>query len=199
MKKGEISYLEKLTDEGRKHVYHKPYSDNLCGEYLAQIGAILSILPSPPGKLLDIGCGAGWTSLMFAKRGYDVIGVDIAPDMNKYANNHAELLRTQVKGELELFGSSIVGKLAFESMDYENMDFSEQFDLAVFYDSLHHCEDESSALRSVFEALKVGGLCILSEPGSGHAEVEGSVAAVNEYGVNEKDMPPSKIWAYAKM
>ena len=44
------------------------------------------LLPTPPAKLLDLGCGTGLTSLSFARRGYDVTGQDISETAIQYAN-----------------------------------------------------------------------------------------------------------------
>jgi len=65
-KAGELTYLQKLGPAGRQHALDKPFSDSLCWRYLIDIGAILSLLPPPPARLLDLGAGSGWTSV-FAK------------------------------------------------------------------------------------------------------------------------------------
>jgi len=181
-KEGEIHYLRNLGEEGVRHAAAKPFSDAHCSEYLAEIGAILSLLPAPPARLLDLGCGTGWTSVFFAKRGHDVVGVDISPDMIRQAN------RLRDKEEL--------ANLRFLASDYEQMDFQEEFDCAVFFDSLHHAVDEALALRKTFQALRPGGLCVTSEPGEGHAAVSAEIAA--RYDVTEKDMPPAKIMALGR-
>src|SRR6267378_8622294 len=83
-------------------------------------------------------------------------------------------------------------------MDYEKLPFSNELEIAVFFDALHHCENEVATLTSVFEALRPRGVCILSEPGTGYSAAEGSRNAVQRFGVNEKDMPPTTIWQFAK-
>src|SRR5207244_11070644 len=84
-KSGEIDYLKNLGAAGVWHAANKPFSDPGCGRYLAELGAILALLPPPPARLLDLGCGTGWTSVFFARAGYDVVGVDLAPDMIAHA------------------------------------------------------------------------------------------------------------------
>ena len=184
-KPGEINYVRLLSPAEIAHAKGKPFTDSQCGQYLTQIGAIFTLLPEPPGKLLDVGCGTGWTSVLFGKRGYDVVGVDICPEMIDVANQN------KADAGLE--------NVRFETHDYEAMGFENQFDIAVFFDALHHCEHEVAALKAVCKALRSGGVCILSEPGTGHADAEGSKHAVEKYGVNEKDMPPSTIWGHAQL
>ena len=41
-------------------------------------------------KILDLACGFGRHSLEFARRGYDVIGIDITPAYIDYANEQAK-------------------------------------------------------------------------------------------------------------
>lgn len=183
-KQGEIDYLRKLGEGGVRHAIRKPFSDEDVGKNLAQIAAIFTLLPPLPARLLDVGCGTGWTSVFFAKRGYDVLGVDIAPDMIFHAN--------QLKAREGL------SNLHFRECDYEHMDYHQEFECAVFYDALHHAVDEELALRKTYQALKPGGLCIASEPGAGHQANPWTQQAVKLYEVTEKDMPPKKIAPLAR-
>lgn len=34
---------------------------------------------APTGRVLDVGCGAGWSTWLFAERGYDATGIDLNP------------------------------------------------------------------------------------------------------------------------
>ncbi len=183
-KQGEIDYLRKLGEGGVRHAIRKPFSDQDCGKNLAQIAAIFTLLPPLPARLLDVGCGTGWTSVFFAKRGYEVVGVDIAPDMIFHAN--------QIKAREGL------SNLHFRECDYEHLEYHQEFECAVFYDALHHAVDEELALRKTYQALKPGGLCIASEPGAGHQANPWTQQAVRLYEVTEKDMPPKKIAPLAR-
>ena len=178
-KESEINYLKKIGKKGIESAVNKPFSDEDCSTLLFQIGTILALLPPPPAKLLDLGCGTGWTSIFFAKTGYDVVGQDISKDMIHWAN---------VKKRDESLKN-----LNFVCSDYEELDFLNQFDIAVFLSSLHHAQDEEKAIRSVYRSLKPGGICVTLEPGVGHTKAPHSIRAVEEYGVTEKDMPPKLI------
>lgn len=178
-KQGEIDYLKHIGPEGVWHAANKPFSDPNCAGYLMGIAAIRSLLPPPPARLLDLGCGTGWTSIFFAKMGYEVVGVDIAADMIHCAQDLKQ------REGLE--------NIDFAVSDYEHLGYESEFDCAVFYDALHHAVDESLAVKAAFTALKPGGVCVTSEPGKGHARHPASVRAIEEFGVTEKDMPPAKI------
>lgn len=179
MKQGEIDYMQNLGEEGANDAFDKPFSQHTCAKNLVDLGVIMALLPPAPARLLDLGCGTGWTSAFFARRGYHVTGQDIAPDMIQYAE------RNRAR-----YGAR---NLEFIVSDYESMVFEVPFDCAVFYDSLHHAVDERAALQGVFRALRPGGVLITHEPGAGHSRSPDSIRAMQLYGVTEKDMPPSHI------
>lgn len=85
-KENEISYIQSIGADGANDALNKPFSDPLCWQYFFDIGNVLSPLPEPPARILDLGVGTGWTSIFIAKRGYEVIAQDIAPDMIALAN-----------------------------------------------------------------------------------------------------------------
>lgn len=176
-KQGEIDYLKNLDAGAVEHAAGKPFSDPACGQHLMNLGVVLSVLPPPPARILDLGVGTGWTSVLLARHGYDVVGIDLAPDM-------VELAERNRPNESTL-------KLCFQASDYERLSFRGEFDGAFFYDALHHAEDELEALAGAFRALKPRGVCVTVEPGAGHAASSGDT--VTRFGVTEKDMPPEKI------
>jgi SAM-dependent methyltransferase len=179
-KLAEQNYLALTGENGEAHNLGKPFSDAGCGTNLASIGTIMTLLPDPPSRILDMGCGAGWTGVFFAKRGYEVVGQDISQDMIDLANRN----KTQ---------HNLDSRLSFVCRDYEHTDGAEEFDVVVFYDCLHHAEDERAALASAYRSLKPGGIVITHEPGEGHSLEPGSVEAMRLYGVSERDMPPHLI------
>lgn len=183
-KEGERDYLAAIGEAGRHHAFNKPFSNHDCGLTLASIGAVMNLMPPPPARVLDLGCGSGWTSAFFARHGYDVVGQDIAPDMIALAE---DVKRHHHQGD----------NLRFVLSDYEGLDMPDSFDCAVFFDCLHHAEDEGSAIGSVFRALKPGGILITHEPGEGHSTTQASIEAMERYGVNERDMPPQLIISQA--
>jgi SAM-dependent methyltransferase len=177
-KQAEIDYLKRLGEAGAEHARHKPFSDVHRGQYLMDLGAVLSVIPPPPGRLLDLGVGTGWTSVFFARCGYEVVGQDISPDMVAVAESNAAAAGTDVR---------------FVVSDYEQLDVGCGFDVAVFYDCLHHSENERDALSSAYRSLRPGGVCITVEPGRGHSKSPDSLRAIREFGVDERDMPPKLI------
>lgn len=180
-RQGELDYLKSIGPDRARHALGKPFSDANCGTYLTEVGAFISLLPAPPRRLLDLGCGTGWTSIFFAKMGYDVTAVDLAPDMIDAAEENKRL-----------YG---VANVAFAVGDFEALKFDNEFDCVTIYDSLHHSENELPVLQGAYRALKPGGYCVTSEPGHGHVDNPITLNAIAEHSVTERDMPPSVIIA----
>ena len=179
-KAGEKTYYERLGPEGRRHARAKPFSDADCGKYLCNLGALLLLLEPPPRSVLDFGCGAGWSSLFLARAGYDVLGVDIS------AGAIADAQAAAAEGG--------VARAQFLAADYEGFEAGRLFDYVLFYDALHHAEDEQAAVAAAYRSLKPGGVMFAFEPGRGHSRSAKARHAVSAFGVHEKDMPPSYVW-----
>jgi SAM-dependent methyltransferase len=180
---GELTYYERLGEAGRRHSIGKPFSDDECGLYLLRAGALFSLLPPPPARVLDCGCGTGWLAYFLAQRGYDVVATDVSPDAIRLAREH------------RLFGND-GGAPQFRVADSESLTFAAEFDAVVFFDSLHHAIDEAAALRSAYRALRTGGVCIALEPGRGHRRKSRDVDAA--FDVTDKDMPPWHVCRVAR-
>lgn len=174
---GELTYYERIGEDGRQHALYKPFSDDECGLYLLRAGALFCLLPSPPARVLDCGCGTGWLAYFLSRRGYDVVGTDVSPDAIALAKAHPMFHE----------GSSP----RFQVADSEALTFASEFEVVVFFDSLHHAVDERAALGGAFRALKPGGMCVVLEPGRGHQRKSREIDA--KYDVTDKDMPPSRV------
>ncbi|RKX93373.1 MAG: hypothetical protein DRP84_08565 [Spirochaetes bacterium] len=57
----------------------QPPIPNLRGDRDVEYSWIAINIPSGSGKALDFGCGQGWMGLLAARRGYDVIAIDLQP------------------------------------------------------------------------------------------------------------------------
>lgn len=183
-KRGEREYFARIGPEGIAHSNGKPFSDDRCAINLSNLTAILEMFEAPPRRVVEFGCGVGWLSLLLARRGYEVTGVDISPDA--IAAACAQRDAQGVRGA------------EFRVDDYEHFAAAGAFDYALFYDSLHHAEDERAALRCAYRALKPGGMLLAFEPGRGHSQKADSLRAVREFGVHEKDMPADYIVQLAR-
>lgn len=183
-KQAEIDYPDRIGEAGRTHLRGKPFSDAEAPSRLIAMGAILGLLPPRPADILDCGVGGGWTSRFLARAGYRVVGVDISPRMIAIAEE--DRAREGLAG------------VSLQVSDYETSPFAEQFGAVLFFDALHHAEDEAAAIGAAYRALRPGGVLVTYEPGEGHAASEAGAHARAEWGVTEKDMPPWRIIELAR-
>jgi len=73
--------------------YHKLYFERNEKEAADFIHRLLALLMPPAGSsLLDVACGRGRHARILAKEGFDVTGIDLAPETidfaNQFANDH---------------------------------------------------------------------------------------------------------------
>ena len=97
----------------------------------------------------DLACGTGNTTIPLAARGYEVYGVDLAPEMLKKAIRKAREKHLEVE---------------FLEQDMRRLNLPKPMDLITCYhDGLNYIidpEDLKEVFRRVYESLKPGGLFI---------------------------------------
>jgi SAM-dependent methyltransferase len=166
-KQAEREYALKVD---QRHLFEKPYNDpRVFREFAMALELFRARLPG--GSLLDMGCGPGWTSLLLARAGYDVLGVDISERMIEIAQERA--VRENVRAE-------------FQVGDMEDLDLlRHDFDGALYFDCLHHCPGFATALRRTFEHLRSGGYILLFETTLLHRYSRHARAVTRSYGVTE--------------
>ena len=182
-KEVEAGYFRTIPKEALLQSLKKPFSTSNRSSLLVEFGTVLGLLPEPPARILDLGCGTGWTSALLARCGYRVTGTDLSVEAIEAAQAFYDE----------------------DGLDYLVHDFDHPvpselgaFDAVVFFDCLHHSESELPPIGTAFLALRPGGVCVVCEPGRGHATSVTSVHAHELHGVRERDMPPTKAVAAAK-
>jgi 2-polyprenyl-3-methyl-5-hydroxy-6-metoxy-1,4-benzoquinol methylase len=117
--------------------------------YLAEV--VKGMYTSPSQRLLDFGCGFGYYALNFRKVGYEVFGFDISASNIATARNLAQRY-------------NLVERTHFDVGTAETVHYpSDQFDVIVGVDILHHVDIEPS-IRECHRLLKPGGVAVFKEP-----------------------------------
>jgi ubiquinone biosynthesis O-methyltransferase len=102
-------------------------------------------------KVLDIGCGDGELSLVLAKRGAAVTGIDVSGAMIDAARARAKRHDTAV---------------AFEIAQAEKLPFqADQFDMVTAITILCFVKDAGPVFREISRVLRPGGLLVIGELG----------------------------------
>jgi 2-polyprenyl-3-methyl-5-hydroxy-6-metoxy-1,4-benzoquinol methylase len=105
----------------------------------------------PGGRLLDLGCGWGEFTVIYAKIGYRVDGCDISEMNLQAARNLAE--RYNLSPQVTLT------QQAAERLQYPD----ESFDVIAGIDILHHV-DVPAVIAQCRRVLKPGGIAFFREP-----------------------------------
>lgn len=113
--------------------------------YEKYVDFVRANIPVSDGKLLEIGCGSGWSTLMFKNAGLNVTGMDL----------HSGPL------EAAAFDSS----LNYLQGDSQKIPFPDsQFDAVSMHDVLEHVPNPALALEECFRVIKSGGRLIIVGP-----------------------------------
>jgi 2-polyprenyl-3-methyl-5-hydroxy-6-metoxy-1,4-benzoquinol methylase len=100
--------------------------------------------------VLDVGCWTGGMSLLLAGMGAQVVAIE---EVRKYAECVHYLKRAFGLENLEVHSRSLY------SLDGPR--FDNRFDIVVYSGVLYHVSDPVLSLRTVFNCLKDGGVCLL--------------------------------------
>ena len=95
-------------------------------------------------RLLDIGCGTGWITSVWAENGFNVTGLESSPVRAKIAR--------------ERHGLNIAEK------HIETYEPEEKYDIVIMRHLLEHIEDPESVIKKVRTFIKPGGVLLVVIP-----------------------------------
>lgn len=100
-------------------------------------------------KILDVGCGFGRESILFAKKGAVVTGIDISDKTIKVAQRSAKKQGVTVD---------------FKVLKVEDLNCTNKFDVVYCRATLHHFYDVQEVIRILQNCLNDNGIIIAQEP-----------------------------------
>ena len=129
------SFMDQRRDE-----LHDPIAERWVRE-------ITDVLPDQKDlKILDVGCGTGYFSILLAKLGYQVTGIDLTPDMIE-------------KGRLLAGEEHVACELTV--MDAEQLQFPDQsFDVVISRNLTWTLPHPDKAYAEWLRVLKKGGILL---------------------------------------
>lgn len=142
-----------------KDFYDQDYNVKRYGEAIDEVGLwesekiVFDKYINKDDKILDLGCGAGRTTINLYKKGYkNIIGLDLSTNLIDYANNYID--------ENNLDINFVVG-------DATNLDYQDNsFDVVIFsfngMQSIPGKKNRDNVLKEVYRVLKPGGLYIFT-------------------------------------
>jgi SAM-dependent methyltransferase len=145
--KGSLAMLRTLYNNALFHVGQRIRT----GHVLKTVHRLLAERDEPP-RLLDAGAGGGGLSFALAAElpRATIEGVELVPEKVGQANQHAAAMG--------------LGNVSFSVGDVTRIGRHGDFDLAVSVDVFEHVEDDQSAMRSVLDALRPGGVFVMHVP-----------------------------------
>lgn len=138
---------------GFAHVFGDPVTERLLrGVYKERL---IRAATTSAGRVLDLGCGAGWLSLELARHGMEVHGVDVSPGQIEVAREYLDLVRAREHQQL---------KILYEVGDLNSLNLAQESYVAIVsWDALHHIWNLDHLSSQMDKALVPGGKVITFE------------------------------------
>lgn len=103
------------------------------------------------GPALDVGTGKGLLAVELARRGLDVVSIDVEEKERELA-----MLLAQEQG--------LASRITFERADAARLPYAnEQFGCVAMMDVLHHLDDPGPVLREMIRVVQVGGTVLIAD------------------------------------
>lgn len=149
---GGVSW-EELGDDARESQAdaNRPWYEQQLGAVLQSVPTVHQTLAAPGCQILDVGCGAGWSSISLA-RGYPsarVLGVDIdQPSVDLASANARE--------------AGVSDRVRFECQDAASLPEASS-DIAFAFECIHDMPRPVEVLSAIRRALVPGGSVIVMD------------------------------------
>ncbi len=150
-KEREIASAEasKDTVAAQRKPFGAEWGHSYWGKWQTVRFALLALGIEEGASVLDVGMGAGWTTVFLAESGYRPTGIDIAPAHIELAQQRAA--RVGVEAD-------------FIAADMDTLNVGRTFDAALVFDALHHTTQQSTVIKRIAEHLAPGGWVLFGEP-----------------------------------
>lgn len=110
---------------------------------------VKQVLTGNDQKIMDLGCGAGFSAEYLEGRFGEYLGVDYSEKLIDLAKKHVN-----------------VANAKFEAANIRDLDLADSFDGAFMIGVLHHLTQPDETVQSVVDCLKPGGWLAVNEPSS---------------------------------
>ena len=134
VKRGSREYFDIILFERNKFIY---YFQSMI-EFL---------IKSPSKNLLEVGCGMGTDTIVFAKNGFNVTGIDLTPAHIELAEKLFSLYNSK--------GTFLKGNA--EDLPFDDNSYGGVYSFGV----LHHTKNTSKAIKEIHRILQPNGRAII--------------------------------------
>ena len=170
---GGVSWAE-LGDHARhaQAAVNRPWFESRLAEALAGVPELHEILSRPGARIVDVGCGAGWSSIALAVAYPDATVIGVDPDEPSIGLAEANAKATGVADRVR-FEVAVGAQLAERG----------PFDAAFAFECLHDMPQPVPVLEAVRAAVKPdGAVVVMDEAVADHLMTPGDAVEQVMYG-----------------
>lgn len=149
---GGVSWSELGADARESQAdLNRPWFERELGSALAGVPTVHEVLSRPGARILDVGCGGGWSAIALAAAhpGATVLGVDIDRPTVELASVNAA-------------SAEVADRVTFECRDAADLPAG-SFDIAFAFECVHDMPRPVEVLAAVRRALVPGGALIVMD------------------------------------
>ena len=131
---------------------NRPQFHHLMGEWIGALPDIAEKLRSGKGRVADVACGTGWSSISIARHFPEVAvdGIDIDAGSIARAKAHAA-------------DAGLDGRVAFLFADAASADGEGRYDLVTIFEALHDMARPAEVLATARRLLAPGGAVLVGD------------------------------------
>ena len=131
---------------------NRPQFANFVGDWISALPDIAAELREGQGRVADVACGTGWSSISIARAfpGIHVDGIDIDAGSIERAKAHAER-------------EGMTDRVSFLFADAANAEGAGQYDLVTIFEAVHDMAQPAEVLATARKLLKPGGAVLIAD------------------------------------
>jgi 2-polyprenyl-3-methyl-5-hydroxy-6-metoxy-1,4-benzoquinol methylase len=131
---------------------NRPQFHHLVGEWIDGLPDIADRLRGARGRVADIACGTGWSSIAIARHfpGIEVDGIDIDEGSIARAKAHAA-------------EAGVDGRVSFLFADAANTEGAGRYDLVTIFEAVHDMARPAEVLATAKRLLAPGGAVLIAD------------------------------------
>jgi 2-polyprenyl-3-methyl-5-hydroxy-6-metoxy-1,4-benzoquinol methylase len=131
---------------------NRPQFANYIGDWISALPDIAERLRAGEGRIADVACGTGWSSISMARAfpGIKVDGIDIDAASIERAKGHAER-------------EGVTDQVSFLFADAANAEGAGRYDLVTIFEAVHDMAQPAKVLATARQLLKPDGAVLIAD------------------------------------
>jgi 2-polyprenyl-3-methyl-5-hydroxy-6-metoxy-1,4-benzoquinol methylase len=137
--------------EGQEAI-NRPQFTHLVGEWIDALPDVAARLRNGEGRVADVACGTGWSSIAIARHfpGVEIDGIDIDEGSIARAKAHAAQ-------------AGVDGRVSFLFADAANAEGEGRYDLVTIFEAVHDMARPAEVLATARRLLKRDGAVLIAD------------------------------------